>query len=321
MSSLMESPPTTKNTDMIKDPSSSIEASFSLEENSHFNCNANQFQSSPSLPPINTHPPPFHEEEDRHFNSSLEPYSSLFPPPSVAINTSTSTDPVSGALVALNRLARERGFVIHEVPGDGDCLFNSIVYQLNDNSFNSTSMRKMLVTHLRENAFHYRGFVSSAVPANNSNVYNADTVAPDEYDGYIALMSDYEEQSQFRWERYLDRLSNGAWGDHIALQGISNMLKITIEILKIDTNDKEIVTTVYPSDGASNYVVNIGLILQFHYVGLDSVDSINVIEHVSSDNSVSSTNVVDSCNGNANNAPNPDDLNDEVIALGDEHNM
>ena len=49
MSSLMQSPPTTKNSDMINDPTSSIEASFSLEENSHFNCNANQFQSSPSL--------------------------------------------------------------------------------------------------------------------------------------------------------------------------------------------------------------------------------------------------------------------------------
>ena len=59
MSSLMESPPTTKNTDMINDPSSSIEASFSLEKNSHFNCNANQFQSSPSLPTVNTHPSPF----------------------------------------------------------------------------------------------------------------------------------------------------------------------------------------------------------------------------------------------------------------------
>ena len=211
--------------------------------------------------------------------------------------------------------------MIHEVPGDGDCLFNSIVYQLNDNSLNSTSMRNMLVTHLRENALHYRGFVSSAVPANNGNVYSADTVAPDEYDGYISLMNDYEEQSQFRWERYLDRLSNGAWGDHIALQGISNMLKITIEILKIDTNDREIFTTVCPSDGASNYVVNIGLLLQFHYVGLDPVDSINVIEHVSNDNSVSCRNVTDSCNGSTNTAPSPDDLNDEVIALGDEHNM
>ena len=198
--------------------------------------------------------------------------------------------------------------MIHEVPGDGDCLFNSIVYQLNDNFLNSTSMRNMLVTHLRENSLHYRGFVSSAVPANNGNVYSADTVAPDEYDGYISLMNNYEEQSQFRWERYLDRLSNGAWGDHIALQGISNMLKITIEILKIDTNDREIFTTVCPSDGASNYVVNIGLLLQFHYVGLDPVDSINVIEHVSNDNSVSCRNVTDSCNGSTNTAPNPDDL-------------
>ena len=134
--------------------------------------------------------------------------------------------------------------MIHEVPRDGDCLFNSIVYQLRDNSLNSTSMRNMLVTHIRENALHYIGFVSSAVPANNSDMYNADTVTPDDYDGYITLMSDYEEQSQFRWERYLDRLSNGEWGDHIALQGISNMLKITIEILKIDTNDREIFTTV-----------------------------------------------------------------------------
>ena len=70
--------------------------------------------------------------------------------------------------------------------------------------------------------------------------------------------------SQFRWERYLDRWSNGAWGDHIALQGNSKMLKITIEINKIDTNEKEIVTTVCSSHGASNYVVNIGLLLQFH---------------------------------------------------------
>ena len=103
--------------------------------------------------------------------------------------------------------------MIHEVPGDGDCLFNSIVYQLHENSLNSTSMRRMLVTHLRKYALRYRGFVSSAVPANNSNVHNADTVAPDENDGCIALMSDYEEQSQFRMERYLDRSSNGAWGD------------------------------------------------------------------------------------------------------------
>ena len=104
-------------------------------------------------------------------------------------------------------------------------------------------------------------------------------------------------------------------------KALAIMLKITIEILKFDTNGREIVTTVCPSHGASNYVVNIVLLLQFHYVGLDPVYSINVIEHVSNDNSVSSINVADSCNGSTNIAPNTDDLNDEVIALGDEHNM
>ena len=83
MSSLMENPHITNNIDMINNPSSSIEASFSLEENQHFTCITNQFPSFPSLPPVNTDPPPFHEEEDHHFNSSLEPYSSPPPPPVV----------------------------------------------------------------------------------------------------------------------------------------------------------------------------------------------------------------------------------------------
>ena len=33
--------------------------------------------------------------------------------------------------------------------------------------------------------------------------------------------------------------------------------------------------------------MNIGLLLQFHYVGLEHVDSVDVTEHVSNDNSVS----------------------------------
>ena len=119
----------------------------------------------------------------------------------------------------------------------------------------------------------------------------------------------------------------GIWIDRvmehgeIALQGISNMLKITREILKNDANEKETVTTVGLSHGASNYVVNIGLLLQFHYVGLEPVDSINVIEHVSNDKCIQSTNLADSCNGSTNTAPNTDDLNDKVIALGGKHNM
>ena len=69
---------------------------------------------------------------------------------------------------------------MHDVPGDGDCLFNSIAYQLQHCSLSSDTIRSMLVSHLRENAVHYSSFVSSTVPASGNNAYNADTEAPDE---------------------------------------------------------------------------------------------------------------------------------------------
>ena len=180
--SLIENPPITNNTDQVNDPSPSIETSSSLEENPSIKNNTNEFQPCPSPPPL--------------------------PPPVVSL----SNDPVRRASVILSRVARERGFIVHDVPGDGDCLFNSIAYQLQHCSLSSDTIRNMLVSHLRENAVHYSSFVSSTVPASGNNAYNADTEAPDEVDTCIALMSDCEEQSQFRWERYLHGLSNGAWG-------------------------------------------------------------------------------------------------------------
>ena len=86
-------------------------------------------------------------------------------------------------------------------------------------------------------------------------------------------------------ELQLARLLNGeggAWEDRIALQGISNIFKISIQILQINDTDREIITNVCPSDGVSNYNVNLGLLLQFHYAGLDLVDSSFEDENVNS---------------------------------------
>ena len=33
-----------------------------------------------------------------------------------------------------------------------------------------------------------------------------------------------ETQQMLRWHLYLQRLADGAWSDHIAIQGIANML-------------------------------------------------------------------------------------------------
>ena len=37
----------------------------------------------------------------------------------------------------------------------------------------------------------------------------------------IDAISDPEQQAKLRWANCLDRLRNGVWGDHMAVQGIA----------------------------------------------------------------------------------------------------
>ena len=51
--------------------------------------------------------------------------------------------------IASNRLAplaREKGFTVHDVPRDGNCLFNAIAYQLD--SVSASEMREIVANHL-----------------------------------------------------------------------------------------------------------------------------------------------------------------------------
>jgi len=57
---------------------------------------------------------------------------------------------------------------------------------------------------------HYSEFVPEAVACDN--VCNADTEAPSAEDARIAAIADPTLQAKQRWERYLLRLSDGAWG-------------------------------------------------------------------------------------------------------------
>ena len=88
---------------------------------------------------------------------------------------------------------------------------------------------------LRSNPFvdgvHYSEFVPEAVACDN--VCNADTEAPSAEDARgiaaiadpgIAAIADPTLQAQRRWERYLLRLSDGAWGDNIAIQAIGDII-------------------------------------------------------------------------------------------------
>ena len=52
---------------------------------------------------------------------------------------------------------------------------------------------------------------------------HADTEPPDDQDAYIETVTDHELQTELRWAKYLKRLRDGAWGDHITIQGICDV--------------------------------------------------------------------------------------------------
>ena len=64
------------------------------------------------------------------------------------------------------------------------------------------------------------------------------TEAPSEQDEYINSIEDPELQQQLRWLQYLERLNAGAWGDHIAVQGLADMLHVDIHIISTINPDK-----------------------------------------------------------------------------------
>ncbi len=61
-------------------------------------------------------------------------------------------------------------------------------------------------------------------PVANNDGYNADNEPFDEEDAYIASVVDPVAQQELRWQKYLRRLSEGAWGDTIPLMGINRHL-------------------------------------------------------------------------------------------------
>ena len=169
-----------------------------------------------------------------------------------------SANDIVAAWDRLTRLARENGFTVHDVPGDGNCLFNAVAYQLD--SVSANEMREIVANHLENNGVFYRDFL--AQPIQCSNAYSADTEAPSSEDAIIDSVHDYEKQVQLRWERCIHRFRNGAWGDHLPIRAISNEFNVAISVL---TSEHSSVIHSVPRSGNVEHEVYIGLILQYHY--------------------------------------------------------
>ena len=115
---------------------------------------------------------------------------------------------------------------------------------------------------MEANAALYCGFVCQ--PVATTSKYNADTEPPTAEDEYINSVSDPELQTQLRWAKYLRQ---GAWGDHINMQAIADMLSVNINVLSSDHP----VASATPSNSSATCEMSVGLIKQYHYVGLDKM--------------------------------------------------
>ena len=148
-------------------------------------------------------------------------------------------------------------------------------------------------------------------PVAHNDGYNADTMAPSEADKYIDSITDPLLQNELRWQKYLSSLRQGAWGDNITMQAISDMLSVTINVL----SSHHPVYSVTPSNGYVSNEIFVGLIMQYHYVGLDTIQAVYIepTQPVKTDTVVQQPELSE---------PLPDNqLDDATVAAGDEHRI
>ena len=139
----------------------------------------------------------------------------------------TNGDELSIALQQLRALAHQNSFTIHNAPYDGNCMFSAISYQLQNTSVcnaDSSELRQKVADHLEANAALYHDFLCQPIPSEDDDC-NADT------EKYINSVADPQLQTELRWQKYVRCLRQGAWGDHITMQEIADMLSVKISVL------------------------------------------------------------------------------------------
>ena len=132
------------------------------------------------------------------------------------------SDPMN---ISCGKRAKAKGFNVHNVPGDDNCLFHAVSYQLPNIGIQCIELVQWLLS------------IYEQIP--QLMVYTC----------VIIIMTNDEDDFSIVWERFLDDLSNNAWADNIAIQGLSDMLCVTFSI--VSTQNPNVIQ-VCPNEGESN---------------------------------------------------------------------
>ena len=140
-------------------------------------------------------------------------------------------------------------------------MFSAVSYQLQTTgvcNVDSNELKQKVADHLEANAALYHDFLSQPVSSDDS--YNADTEQPTTEDEYINSVADPQLETKLRWDKYLRCLRQGAWGDHITMQGIADMLSVKINVL----SSHHPMLLVTPSNTSAECEIFVGLIMKYH---------------------------------------------------------
>ncbi|XP_052060339.1 uncharacterized protein LOC127700735 [Mytilus californianus] len=142
----------------------------------------------------------------------------------------------------LSSFAYDNSLNIHNVSADGNCMFSAVVDQLWINGnfrFTQDSLRKEAVEFLRKNPTHRDGTHLELFLATES------------------------------WEEYLRRMERkGEWGDHMILQGVSEVTNCRIIVINSDIVKTELNPWHSTFDEAQMDIVLLGHMGEYHYVSL-----------------------------------------------------
>ena len=183
----------------------------------------------------------------------------------------------------LDELCTAEGYSIENVEGDGNCFYHAVEKQLKHcnihlgDQSDYLKLRTNLCNYLETNPngptgnIPYKQFL-----ANRAIRHDSECEAIK--DQYIEQVQDEADREELRWQRYLQDMEEGSWADHIAVQGMADMLHVTIRIIATLNPDTPLIK---PRDGLINGMLHLGLIGELHYVSLirtTSAQQVEVIE-------------------------------------------
>ena len=219
------------------------------------------------------------EVEEREIKSEKEFFKSLLDKPCTSTSFAKCGPSTSDTFSHLEVLAKAEGYIIENVEGDGNCFYHAIGKQLElcgkqaQYHNNHKKLRTDLTDYLEANPkgqknVPYKRFLTDRAITGDSE----EATVMDHYVEQVASESDREE---LRWQRYLQDMEEGAWADHIAVQGMADMLSMAIRVIATQNPETPLIK---PKSGNVNDMLHLGLIGQSHYVSLIRVTDTQHIE-------------------------------------------